>query len=182
MHFETRLGSFSPKHLILRRYQRIKRGAGSATFDAGTYILAGGGLTASGGVSISGSGVTFYNTTDPSNQAAYKPIVVSGGSSTNLVAPTTGTYSGILFFQDRNLPSGDLNKQNTISGGSGAFFEGALYFPTTPLIYSGGGVTSSPYAIIDAWTVTISGPSTFNNNYSSLSDGSSPIHSAVLAE
>ena len=160
----------------------IQASAGSATFDAGTYILAGGGLTASGGASISGSGVTFYNTTDPSNQAGYKPIVVSGGSTTSLIAPTTGAYPGILFFQDRNLPSTDLNQQNTISGGSSAFFEGALYFPTTPLVYSGGGSTSSPYAIIVAWTLTVSGPSNFNNNYAALPDGSSPIHSAVLAE
>ena len=161
----------------------ISAAAKTATFAAGTYILAGGGLTASGGVNVySDGGVMFYNTTDPSNKAGYKPITVSGGTSTTLTAPTSGTYAGILFFQDRNLPSTDLNKQNTISGGSTGAFTGVLYFPTTPLVYSGGGSTTSPYIDIIAWTLTISGSSSFVGNYGTLPNGTSPIHSALIAE
>jgi hypothetical protein len=151
-------------------------------FAGGTYVLAGGGLQVQGGANvISDAGVTFFNTTATNNQPGYKPIVVSGGSTTSLSAPTSGTYAGILFFQDRTLPSQDLNQQNTVSGGSGAFFEGILYFPTTPLVYSGGGnTTDSPYTEIIAWSLTISGNSAFNNPYEA---GDLPvIHTATLVE
>lgn len=129
----------------------------------------------------SDGGVTFYNTANATTPG-YKPITVSGGSDTTLTAPTSGTYAGILFFQDRNLPSGDLNKQNTISGGSDGAFTGVLYFPTTPLVYSGGGSTTAAYADIIAWTLTISGSSQFSTNYNSLPNGTSPIHTAVLVQ
>lgn len=155
-------------------------GGGTVNFNAGTYVLLGGGLTVSGGSSIAGQGVTFYNTAN--STYSYKPIVVSGGSSTNLAAPTSGLLEGILFFQDRSISS---SSQNTVSGASGAKFAGALYFPTTPLVYSGGSNTSgSPYTIIVADTLTISGPSYIGNDYSSLSSGS-PVKgpsTAVLAE
>jgi Putative Flp pilus-assembly TadE/G-like len=161
----------------------ISAAAGSATFAPGIYSLRGGGLTASGGVSIYGTGVTFYNTTNAADNPQYNPIVVSGGSTTSLIAPTTGPLAGILFFQDRNLPSkytGKSGNQNTVSGGSGAYFQGALYFPTTPLTYSGGGSTTSPYTIIDAYVLTISGSSQFNDQYAA--GGGSPIHSPSLVE
>jgi Putative Flp pilus-assembly TadE/G-like len=157
----------------------------TAKFFQGTYVLAGGGLTVSGGANVQsdGTGVTFYNTTNAADNPQYKPIVVSGGSATSLIAPTTGPLAGILFFQDRNLPSkytGKSGNQNTVSGGSGAYFQGALYFPTTPLYYSGGGSTTSPYTIIDAYILNISGPSQFNDQYAAA--GGSPIHSPALTQ
>ncbi len=110
--------------------------------NPGTYILYGGGLTVSGGSNLVGNGVTFYNTGTTSGSSAYKPIVFSGGSTTSLMAPTSGSLAGILFFQDRSITS---TSQNTISGGGGAVFQGALYFATTPLVYSGGsGVSTAP--------------------------------------
>ena len=128
-------------------------GGGSASFS-GTYILLGGGLTVSGGSSITGTGVTFYNTYDATH--SYKPIVVSGGSATNISAPTTGAQAGVLFFEDRSETS---TSQNTVSGGSGAQFTGALYFLHSPLVYSGGSTTTTSNILIVADTLTISGPS-----------------------
>ena len=137
-----------------------------AKLNPGLYILNGGGLSVSGGANIQGTGVTFYNT---QGAASYKPIVVSGGSSSSLIAPTSGNYEGILFFQDRSITS---NSQNTISGGSTAAFQGALYFLHSPLVYSGG--SNAAYTLIVTDTLTISGPSTVNSNYSSLASGASP--------
>ena len=76
----------------------------SATFSSGTYILLGGGLQIKGGANATGSGVMFYNTYN--STYSYSPIVVSA-SSTTLSAPTSGTYEGVLFFQDRNIPTKD---------------------------------------------------------------------------
>ena len=143
-----------------------------ATLNPGTYILAGGGLTVSGGASLKGDGVAFYNTGN--RTYAYKPIVVSGGSSTALSAPSSGSLAGILFFQDRSFTN---PAQNTVSGTSGASMQGALYFPTTPLVISGGS-SVSPFTMIVADTLTISGPS-----YASLAPGSSvAAETAALGE
>jgi hypothetical protein len=59
--------------------------------------FAGSGFTASGGVNIAGrGGVIFYTTTnsDPSG-AGYSTIAISGGSSTNLVAPKSSMARNI---------------------------------------------------------------------------------------
>ncbi len=148
-------------------------------FNAGTYNLVGGGLTVSGGSSIIGNGgLTFYNTYNATY--SYSPIVISGGSSTNLSAPTSGALEGILFFQDRSISN---TTSNTISGGSGAIFNGALYFPSTPLTYSGGSSTpSSPYTIIVAYDLTISGSSALGNDYSGLTDGNPIKNTPIVAE
>jgi hypothetical protein len=154
----------------------------TVTATAGTYILLGGGLTVSGGANLSGTGVTFINL-DTNLYGGYKPIVVSGGSSTQLSAPTSGTYEGLLFYQDPNLGSTNYNKQNTVSGGSGSQFQGALYFPNSPLVYSGGSTQSgAAYTIIVADTITFSGPSKMGADYSSLSDGDPIKGTAIVAE
>jgi Putative Flp pilus-assembly TadE/G-like len=153
-------------------------GGVTLNLNSGLYILDGGGLTVSGTSSIIGTGVTFYNT---QGAASYKPIVISGGSSSSLTAPTSGTYEGILFFEDRSITS---TQQNTISGGSTGAFQGALYFLHSPLVYSGGSIGSSTaYTVIVADTLTISGSSTVNDDYSSLASGGSPAReTAALGE
>jgi len=151
----------------------------SVTFHTGTYILLGGGLNISGGSNATGTGVTFYNTKNATY--AYSPIVISGTSTTTLSAPTSGSLKGILFFQDRSISN---TTQNTVSGGSGTIFQGALYFPSTPLVYSGGSAsTHAAYTIIIASTVTFSGGSSYvNNDYSGLTGGSPIRGAAVLGE
>jgi putative Flp pilus-assembly TadE/G-like protein len=157
----------------------IKNLGTTATLNAGTYILLGGGFNVSGGASVTGSSVFFYNTGNATY--AYKPVVISGGSGVTLSAPTTGTYAGILFFQDRSISS---SSQNTISGASTAKIEGTLYFPTTPLTYSGGSSSSgAAYTVLIADTITFSGSSYIGDDYTSLPYGS-PVAgtSGVLAE
>jgi hypothetical protein len=86
----------------------------TVTASTGLYILLGGGLTVGGGANLSGPGVTSYNTYNATY--SYKPIVVSGGSATQLSAPTSGSCEGLLFWQDLALPSSYWNQQNTVSG------------------------------------------------------------------
>ena len=94
------------------------QGSGTLTLNAGTYILMGGGLNVSGGSNIIGNGVTFYNTKNASY--SYKPVTVSGGSNTTLTAPTTCSLEGILFFEDRSIPSG---QKDAVSGTSGTVYK-----------------------------------------------------------
>ena len=155
----------------------------SATFTSGTYILLGGGLNVKGGANATGSGVMFYNTYSTTPNYAYAPIVISA-SSTTLSAPTSGTYEGILFFQDRNIPTKDTGPsgpQNTVSGTSSTSFTGALYFPSTPLVYSGGSATTDCTELI-ADTLTISGTSYINNDCALFGSFGPPVKTPVLAE
>jgi Flp pilus assembly protein TadG len=132
-------------------------GSNTLTLAAGTYVLVGGGLQVGGGANLIGtSGVTFYNTY--SNANPYTAISLSGGSSTNLVAPTSGQFNGILFFQDRTaaLPAKTSNNQETISASNGTLV-GGIYFPNSPLTFSGFTSVTPQNTSIVAYTITISG-------------------------
>jgi Flp pilus assembly protein TadG len=144
-------------------------------FNAGTYILAGGGMQISGNSIMSGTGVTFYNT---SGTGGYGAITLNGNSQANFSAPTSGALAGILFFQDRSIPSSGA--ASTINGNSSSTFDGAVYFPTTAVTYNGNS-SSSGYTIVVANELTLNGNASLGNNYSSLANGS-PIKSTILAE
>jgi hypothetical protein len=142
---------------------------GPFTFNPGTYILYGGGLTINAQASVSGTGVTFYNTGTKSGTYGFAPITITGGGIVTLSAPTSGPLAGMLFFEDRDpLKHGQIT--NTITGQSGSTFTGALYFPTTSLSYAGGTAVGG-YTVVVAWQVKFVGNSTFSNDYSSLTGG-----------
>ena len=144
-------------------------------FNAGTYVLAGGGMSISSNTVMTGSGVTFYNTT---GSGGYGAIALNGSATVNLSAPTSGTLAGILFFQDRSIPS--TGAESTITGNSSSTFDGAIYFPTTAISF-GGNSSTSGYSIVVANQLTLSGNASIGNNYSSLTGGS-PIKGTILAE
>jgi Flp pilus assembly protein TadG len=146
------------------------------TFKPGTYILAGGGLSVTGNAQLSGTGVTFYDTTGP---GGYQPITFSGNVTANLSAPTSGPLAGILFFQDRSVAYSSSNG-STIVGNSNSSFDGALYFPTTALTYTGNSSLQG-YTFVIADRLSMSGnvTATLGSNYSSLANGS-PIKSTAL--
>jgi hypothetical protein len=142
--------------------------SGTATFNPGLYILEGG-LQVNGGGITGNNGVTFYF------QAG--SVVFNGSYSVNLVAPTTGTYAGILFFQNPSDAS-----PATINGGPGSVFQGALDFPDAAVQLNGGNVAA--YTIVVSQSVQMNGGSfSIGNDYSSLPAGSPAKGvTAVLAE
>jgi Flp pilus assembly protein TadG len=156
-------------------------GSNQITFNPGAYILDGGGLKLTGSATLSGSGVTFYNTqyhNGTGNSYAYAGISLSGSRQVNLSAPTSGALEGILFFQDRSVPS--TAPGSTITGGSNSTFDGAVYFLTTALNFAGNS-SSDGYTLLVADTVSVTGNSNLQSNYSTLADGS-PIRSTALYE
>jgi len=106
---------------------------GTANFNPGTYILNGGGLTISGSSNVTGTGAMFYNTAAAGY--TFGAITISGGTRTSLSAPASGTYQGILFYQDRAISS---TLQNSIAGGSELNISGTIYMPTGLLSFAGG--------------------------------------------
>lgn len=133
------------------------------TFPAGTYIFKscnpGGnqGLSVQGTANVTGNGVTFYFEGTCAPQ-------ITGGSSINLTAPSSGTYNGILMFQDPNDTAGA-----TIAGGATQILNGVAYFPTQSVSYAGGSSTSghSQSLSIVAWQMKVTGNSYIQNAASS---------------
>ena len=122
----------------------VGNGATNVTFNSGNYIIDGGGLSFNGsGKTVLGSGVMFYLT---GTNSTYDSVAVQNGASVTFSAPTSGTYLGVLFFQDRSITS----SQNAVfAGGSTMQLTGSLYFPTTDVSFSNGSsVTAYNTAIV----------------------------------
>ena len=183
-------GSSSPLVLALGNYTLypdaaycggITIAAGvNVTFMPGTYVLESkgspllgvlqppGGLTISVLANVTGTGVTFYN------YGPYGGITMLAASGTlggvNLVAPTTGTYACVLFFQDpgNTAPAIILGTSslNTV-------LQGAYYFPTASVTYAADlGVDYNFLIAKDITFGAVSFPnSSFSNDYSSIPDG-----------
>lgn len=153
-------------------------GQQSVTFGTGTYILEGG-MSLAGGSSVSGSNVTFYVTQNLPTYP-YSGISMTGNSAANLSAPTTGSLAGILFFQDRTIPTSLASSAaSTFDGTNGSILTGALYFPTTNLVYKGN-PSQSYSSVIVAWQIEFNGYASINNN--GLTDVGSPAQSAIIVE
>jgi len=157
------------------------QGGITAYLNTGLYILNGGGLTVSGASNLisNAGGVTFDNTSSAGH--SYNSVNISGGSATNLFAPTTssnGDLAGILFF-DRTGASSD---KEAISGGSGANFTGAIYFPHSEVDYTGGSAATGDWTIIVADKVVFSGGSSIGRDFSNYPDGSPIKKGATIAE
>jgi Flp pilus assembly protein TadG len=155
-------------------------GTAKVTFNAGTYILVGGtGFTAQGGSSstVTGTDVTFYITANSTYPYGSGAVTTGNNATITLKAPKSGPLEGILFFQDRNATP----PQPSVFGGKGGL-EGALYFKTSEIDFSNQQTASVNYSILVADVIAFQiNTTTFNNNYSSLADGS-PIKTTVLAE
>jgi Flp pilus assembly protein TadG len=153
--------------------------------NAGVTTLPGG-LQVDFGATVTGNGVTFYNY-GPSGGIKFDWASFTLGG-VNLTAPTTGSYSGILFFQDL----GNISAAQIV--GSAAWnvkLQGTYYFPGATVNFTFDGPVQ--YNILVAKDIhfmflTLAngqthGPSVFSNDYSSLANGS-PVHGsgAVLEQ
>ena len=131
-----------------------------------------------GNSTLTGNGVTFYNTS--ATGYAYAPINLTGNETAKLSAPTSGPLEAFLFFQDPSIAKGSAGI--TVVGNSSSTFDGIVYSPTTALTYVGNS-SGSGYTVLIAYTITTTGNSSFTlgSNYSSLSNGS-PILQSKLYE
>jgi hypothetical protein len=132
-------------------------GIANVTFSAGTYIINGGGVSFGNSSVSTGSGVTFFLT---GTNATYGSVAATGASVVTLSAPTTGTYDGVLFYQDRSLnPAAGASFGNSAS----VALTGTLYFPTTGVTFSGATATNSTMAIVaDKLSITGSASITYD--------------------
>lgn len=94
----------------------------AATMGAGIYVINGGSFSIQGGSTLTAtSGVMIYLT-----NGAY--VNIANGVTLNMAPESTGTYQGILFYQDRTMASPTAS---TFAGGSNSTMTGSLYFPNS---------------------------------------------------
>lgn len=141
-------------------------GGSTVRLSPGIYVI-NGSLSLGGGASFSGSDVTLYF---PSGGS----VSIAGGTVINLSAPTSGTYNGILFYEDR------IDTQSaSISGGASSVLQGIFYFPKASLVLNGG-TSTQIYASVIVGALQLSGGTNLKN-YAIVNPGT-PLSSPRLAE
>ena len=150
-------------------------GSGNITFNSGTYIINGGSgghsFSYSGSGNLSGTGVTFIITGQ--NGYTAEPISISGSGNLTFSAQSSGSYEGLLFFQDPNVSYAGTN---TYSGSGNV--TGTFYFPTTSLSYSGSGNALAQALVAN--TITFTGSGNFTKDLTGTLTGlSKPTASLV---
>lgn len=118
---------------------------GNVTFKPGLYIVDGS-FSNTGNTNLSGTGVTFVIGGD---------VTLNGNLTMNLSAPTGGAYSGILFFgdDDANLEAIKIN------GNASSVLQGAVYFQTGNLLFTGSSSATDGCTQLIANTIEFSGNS-----------------------
>lgn len=136
--------------------------SGEATFQPGTYYVDGGTLSFGSQAVIHGEGVTFVLTSETaqSNPSSIADLSINGTAKMELSSPTSGTYAGVLFYQDRRKPAGGTVK---INGTSDSSLEGAIYFPHKEIEFTGtSGMTTDCVQLI-GFRVKFSGNTRISN-------------------
>ena len=135
---------------------------GTVHFEPGVYFIDAGSFTIGSQAVVTGQGVTFILTSSSagSNPSSISKITINGGATLQLSAPSTGTYAGVLFYQDRRAANQD---GNNINGNSNSSFQGAFYFPSQGLDFNGTAGMNTQCVQIAARRVSLSGNSSIIN-------------------
>lgn len=139
---------------------------GNVTLPSGVYVLDGGSLSIGAQANVSCSGCTFIftsRTADSNPQSIGGISNINGGATINMSAPNSGTYSGILMYQDRRAPLQSGNQANQVNGNSSSTYEGAFYFPSQRLLFNGTSGMSTECVQMVARQVTFSGNTSISN-------------------
>jgi Flp pilus assembly protein TadG len=127
---------------------------GTASFSSGTYIIKGGAFTINSQAVVSGSGVTFVLTDNAT-------LTINGGATVSLTAPTSGSLSGLAFFENPSAPGSSCAK---INGGSTMVVTGALYFRNNCVQFAGNTSGSSSCTQVVADSISFKGNSGFGTS------------------
>jgi Flp pilus assembly protein TadG len=145
---------------------------GTLNLPAGIYYLKGGGMTLQNGT-LQGTGVTIYMTNPDTGGTAASGVKINGNMSVDLTAPSSGTYHGLVIFQDRSI-----TVSSTFNGGAGMGFQGTIYMAGSQINYSGGSSTDITALVGD--TVVFTGTSYFGtDNQGAVTGIGTPIAAQI---
>ncbi|WP_419695632.1 pilus assembly protein TadG-related protein [Mesorhizobium muleiense] len=131
--------------------------SGSVTLSPGVYVIQGGDFKANSNANISGDGVIIY-------LAGSSGVSMNGTATVKLSAPTSGTYSGVLFYGDR----ANLAGSNSFNGTADSLLTGVLYFPTQEVKYLGNFSGQGGCTQVVADTIEWSGATSIKQDCTSL--------------
>jgi hypothetical protein len=146
---------------------------GTVTLSPGTYYIDGGNVSIEAGGSITGTNVTLVFT---GSSGIFGSIQQAGQGYVSLTAANSGTFKGIVVYQDRSATptsggtSGGSNKpipNSVLQGGGSAtpsFLQGAVYTPGTNVSFAGNRNYTTDCLQLVALTVTFTGNSEISNN------------------
>jgi hypothetical protein len=133
---------------------------GTVTFDPGTYVIdgsTGGSLTVNAGAVVKCTACTFILTTTSADMSTVANVKMNGNATWQVAAPDTGAYAGIMLYQDRRALSG---YSNSVTGDNTSMMQGAIYFPSQEVDFSGSSAMDTKCIQIVARTIYFTG-----NNY-----------------
>jgi Flp pilus assembly protein TadG len=155
---QTWLRSYETGKVCYTGNNGFKFSGGTYYLDPGTYYLDGSNFDTTGGTTLYGTGVTIVLTgTNPGS------ISTNGNSTIQLSAPTstTSAYRDMLFIQSS---SATLNNNNTVNGNNLSSFDGAFYFPSGQVTFSGSSGATTKCAMVIGWTLQFTGNTDLQNN------------------
>ncbi|MBZ9997870.1 MULTISPECIES: pilus assembly protein TadG-related protein [unclassified Mesorhizobium] len=129
---------------------------GNVTLSPGVYVVQGD-LKINANAAIVGSGVTIF-------MSGSSTVGMNGTASVKLSAPTSGAYSGVLFYGDRTGNSAS----STFNGTADSLLTGAIYFPRQQVSYLGNFSGNIGCTQVVANTIQWSGSTTINQDCTSL--------------
>jgi Putative Flp pilus-assembly TadE/G-like len=113
----------------------------SAVLSSGVYVVNGGTLSIQGGSTLTGTaGVMFYLTGGAT-------VNIGNGALVTMSAASSGTYQGMLFYQDRTMTTPG---ESYFTGGASMHLTGSLYFPNALLAMDNGSNTQTEAIIANS--------------------------------
>jgi hypothetical protein len=134
---------------------------GTVTLNPGTYYIDAGSFNVNSGANVSCAGCTIVLSNSNSTSNSIGSITLNGNATINMTAPDTGTYKGILFYQDRRATS---DNNVTINGDSNSVYRGAFYFPKADITFNGNAGMNTNCMQIVGKDVAFTGNSSINNS------------------
>ncbi len=110
----------------------------SLQMSGGTYIIDGGSFSIQGGSTVTSTGGVMIYLTGGAT------VNIANGSTVTLSAQSSGSYQGVLFYQDRSMAAPGAS---TFAGGATMNLTGSLYMPHATLNVNNGS-TSTTMAIV----------------------------------
>lgn len=154
------------------------------TMNPGLYIMKTT-FSTNSGTTIQGTGVTMFLANgviaDSSNytyvSGGATPYGVANGTTMDITAPTSGTYSGIAVWDGNS--SSSTPDTFTFGGGASSTFSGTIYAPNTNLVLGNGSQSTTMSSNVIASTILVEGGSTVTDNYKPAGSGSKPTGGGV---
>jgi hypothetical protein len=102
-------------------------------------------------------------------------LQINGNATLNISAPTSGDYSGVVFYGDRT----QLTAKNTINGNATSNVTGAIYFPSQEVDFLGNFSGNGGCTQVVADTIYYTGSATFSTNCTNKGIKTIPVPGSI---